>query len=159
MINIKKWFNYDPYEGRIKISAGVIVILRREKLLLCHPTGHKWTNSYSFPKGGVDVDETKIDAAIRELREETSIVIDKKMIKNPNDPILVEYKNKKGFKYKIVYLYIVEISETFELQMDSEIVSKERLQLEEIDWCGFLSKEDAKIKIFHRFAHLLDLIR
>ena len=32
------------------------------------------------------------------------------------------------------------------------------LQIEELDWCGFLTKEEAKDKIFYRVADLLNLI-
>jgi ADP-ribose pyrophosphatase YjhB (NUDIX family) len=159
MINIKKWFNYDPFESRVKVSAGVIVILRNEKLLLCHPTGHKWIDSFSFPKGGVDVDESTIDAALRELREETSVIVDKSQIENLENPITVNYKNKKGVKYKKVILFIARINSVSDIGLDSDVIQRERLQLEEVDWAGFLTKEDAKIKIFHRFAHLLDLIK
>lgn len=159
MINIKKWFNYDPFESRVKVSAGVIVILRNEKLLLCHPTGHKWFDSFSFPKGGVDVDESTIDAALRELREETSVIVDKSQIENLENPITVNYKNKKGVKYKKVILFIARINSVSDIGLDSDVIQRERLQLEEVDWAGFLTKEDAKIKIFHRFAHLLDLIK
>ena len=159
MINIKKWFNYDPFEWKVKVSAGVIIILRNEKILLCHPTGHTWNDSYSFPKGGVDDGESNIDAAIRELREETSLVIDESQIDNINKPIIVNYRNKKGRKYKKVILYTVRISSISEVGLDRDVIERERLQLDEVDWCGFLTKQDAHPKIFHRFAHLLDLIK
>lgn len=158
MINIKKWFNYDPYEGRIKFSAGVVIVLNDDKVLLCHPTGHKWTNSFSFPKGGVDKDETEIDAAIRELREETSVIVDKSQILNSDKPITVDYKNKKGYKYKKVFLYVVRISDISQIGLQGEIIPRENLQLEEVDWCGFVTKEEAKTKIFHRFLKVLDEI-
>lgn len=156
-MNFKKIFRFDPFSKMVKSSAGVIIILGGEKVLLCHPTNGDW-NSLSFPKGGLNKDEECIDAAIRELREETSIIIDKEMIKNPNDPILVEYKNKKGYKYKKVFLYLVYINDVLQIGLSSEVIPKENLQLEEVDWCGFLTKEEAKSKIFHRMLHLLDLI-
>lgn len=158
MINIKKLLNYDPFEWKIKSSAGVIIILKGDKFLLCHPTGHKWVDSYSFPKGGIEKDETKIEAAIRELREETSLIINESMIENINNPIIIDYKNKRGFNYKKVYLFIVRINEISEVGLENETLDRSLLQLEEVDWCGFLSKSEANIRIFKRFSPLLNLL-
>ncbi len=156
MINrIDKFFEFEPFESKMKRSAGVIVIYN-SKVLLCHPTGSKWFGSYSFPKGGIDEGESEIDAAVRELREETSIVINKnKLDKNP---IIVDYVNKKGTKYKKLYLYKLYINDLSEIGLESEIIPKENLQLEEIDWGGFLDKMQASVRIFHRVSHILETI-
>lgn len=154
-----RWFDFDPFESKMKKSAGVIIILNGQKVLLCHPTNSRWFGTYSFPKGGLNKGESEIDAAIRELREESSIIIDKSKITNPNIPIIVDYINKKGEKkYKQLYLYTVYINDISEIGLDSEIIPKEKLQLSEIDWCGFLPKQEAKHRIFHRVFHLLDMI-
>ena len=159
MINrIDKFFEFDPFESKIKKSAGVIIILKNEKVLLCHPTKSKWFGSYSFPKGGIEQGESTLDAALRELREETSVVIDKSKISNLKDPIIVDYVNKKGTKYKTITLYTVYINDVSEIDLTSEVIDLERLQVEEIDWAGFLSKSEASVRIFHRISHLLDLI-
>ena len=72
MINrINKFFEFKPFE--MKKSAGVIIILKNEKVLLCHPTRSKWFGTYSFPKGGIDEGETIKQAALRELFEDFSI--------------------------------------------------------------------------------------
>lgn len=55
------------------ISAGVI-ITDGNYLLLCHVTGSK---HWDLPKGKVEPGESFIDAAVRELYEETSIKISK----------------------------------------------------------------------------------
>jgi len=54
------------------ISAGVIVT-DGKNLLLCHVTGAK---HWDLPKGKVEPNEPLIDAAVRELMEETSLVVD-----------------------------------------------------------------------------------
>lgn len=156
---ISRWFDFDPFESKMKKSAGIIIILKGQKVLLCHPTNSRWFGTYSFPKGGLEKGETEIDAAIRELREESSVIIDKSKITNPNSPIIIDYINKKGEKkYKQLYLYTVYINDISEIGLDSEIIPKEKLQLSEIDWCGFLPKQEAKHRIFHRVVHLLDMI-
>ena len=42
-------------------------------ILVCHPTGASFKEFWSFPKGMKDAKETELDAAIRELREETGL--------------------------------------------------------------------------------------
>jgi putative (di)nucleoside polyphosphate hydrolase len=51
-------------------SCGVIVRRVRGELLLCHATGR---NYWDIPKGLRDAGETGIEAALRELREETGL--------------------------------------------------------------------------------------
>lgn len=138
-------------------SAGIIIILNNKKVLLAHPTNSRWTNTYSFPKGGIEEGESQIDAAIRELKEETSIEVSIDKIEDKK-PIVVQYNDKNGKIYKEVYLFKVYINDISEIGLESETLPKEMLQIEELDWCGFLTKEEAKTKIFYRVNHLLNLI-
>lgn len=139
-------------------SAGIAIILKGEKLLLVHPTNAPWSNTYSIPKGGIDKKESKIDAAIRETREETSINIKKSQISNPDSPIKVEYRDKRGRMYKKVFVFVVHIESLSEIGVDSEILDKENLQLSEVDWGGFLDKVKARDKISWRFLNLLSFL-
>ena len=138
-------------------SAGIIIILNNKKVLLAHPTNSRWTNTYSFPKGGIEEGESQIDAAIRELKEETSIEVSIDKIEDKK-PIVILYNDKRGKIYKELYLFKVYINDISEIGLESETLPKEMLQIEELDWCGFLTKEEAKTKIFYRVADLLNLI-
>lgn len=61
----------DPSPKRL--SSGILVINEQAELLLCHVTGH---GHWDLPKGGLHDDETPQQAALRETREETGLVID-----------------------------------------------------------------------------------
>jgi 8-oxo-dGTP pyrophosphatase MutT (NUDIX family) len=141
----------------MKKSAGIIIILNDNKILLSHSVNSKWKKTFSFPKGGIEKGERKIEAAIRELQEETSIVITQDQIFD-KEPIVIEYNDKLGEIYKKVYLYKVYINDISEIGLTTEIVPYTSLQEDELDWCGFLTKEDALPRIFGRVEHLLDLI-
>lgn len=54
------------------IAAGVFIVNKNNKLLICHPTNHK-PNTWSIPKGKVEAMETFKDACVRETFEETNI--------------------------------------------------------------------------------------
>lgn len=148
----------------IKISSGIVLIYD-DKLLLCHPTNSKWNETYSFPKGlKEDNNETLLETAIRETKEETGIDLNKykeiiklQHIQKPWSG-LIKYKNKENKVYKEVIYYIFEISNLDEIGLKSKVVPKEQLDLKEIDWAGFLNREEAEKKIFWRFEGLLNLI-
>ena len=59
------------YDGK-KITCAVVIIDNSGAILGCHPTAHP--NVYDFPKGCAGFAERDIDAAVRELQEETGIV-------------------------------------------------------------------------------------
>lgn len=61
-----------PPETKKTLSAGVIVT-NGERILLGHVTGSR---HWDIPKGKVDPGESGLAGAVRELREETSMVVD-----------------------------------------------------------------------------------
>jgi len=160
MINrINKFFEFESFESKMKKSAGVIIILNNEKVLICHPSNSdKWFGSYSFPKGGIDEGETIKQAALRELFEETSVKINDSMLSG--EPLVLDYMNykNKGVVYKRIYLFTLYITDISEIGLDSEVIPSDKLPFGEIDWAGFISKEEAKLRLFHRSVPMLDKI-
>ena len=53
-----------------RLSCGVLILNPQCELLLCHVTGQ---NHWDLPKGGIDVGETPLQAALRETVEETGL--------------------------------------------------------------------------------------
>lgn len=54
-----------------RLNAGIVVFNKQGKVLICRRKG--WPDAWQFPQGGIDEGETAQEAAIRELREETSL--------------------------------------------------------------------------------------
>jgi len=132
-----------------KISAG-LVIIQDNKILLVHPTGAKWQHTYSIPKGGVNKGEDLVEAAIRETEEETGVKIKRKHISNKNAGF-IDYKNSKKEIYKRVYYFLA-------YPIKSILANSFQLQLDEVNWVGFISKDEAKNRIFKRFESFLEFL-
>lgn len=139
----------------MKRSAGIAIIWNK-KILLAHPTGHSWDSSFTIPKGTIEDDESKKEAAIRETFEEVGLVIFKdKLI---NEKIIIDYLDKKGNVYKQVYCYPLYINELYEIGLDSLIIPREQLQLKEIDFARFVGIDEFDLLAFHRFNPLKKLL-
>lgn len=83
----------------IPISCGTL-ILNKGKVLLCHVTG---TNHWDIPKGIRERGESTLSAAKRELREETSLMLD--------DVLFEEIGGFSYQKQKRLHLYVVRAPE------------------------------------------------
>jgi len=57
----------------LRRAAGGVVIDDEGLILLREPTGHHNGYVWTLPKGGIDPGETREEAALREVREETGI--------------------------------------------------------------------------------------
>lgn len=53
----------------VRASAGGIIVRSDGRLVLVEQHGNSW----SFPKGGVEEGESELDAALREIQEETGL--------------------------------------------------------------------------------------
>ena len=127
--------------------------LLNRKLLLAHTTSRGWYGSYGIPKGGIDKGESKLDAAIRETREEVGITIPKNLIDKTEHTFTV---STKKYGNKIVYYYIVQISNLSQIRLKDLKVPKKQLQLEEVDWAGFLDYKEATKRIMKSQAVLIN---
>ena len=77
-------------------SCGTLIINQRGKILLCHVTG---TRNWDIPKGLQDLDEPTLQAARRELREETGLEFDEDLFEEIGD---FDYRpDKRLHLYKV----------------------------------------------------------
>ncbi|MFN3621398.1 MAG: bis(5'-nucleosyl)-tetraphosphatase [Nitrososphaerales archaeon] len=87
-------------------SAGAIVIYKSdsvvEYLILHYPAGH-----WDFPKGNVEKGESELDAAIREITEETGLT-DLKFVNGFKKTIQYYYKKGDRLVKKSVTFYLAE---------------------------------------------------
>ena len=137
---------------KTKTSAGLAIIYDN-KILLAHTTSRGWYGSYGIPKGGIDKGESKLDAAIRETREEVGITITKNLIDKTEHTFTV---STKKYGNKIVYYYVVQISNLSQIGLKDLKVPKKQLQLEEVDWAGFLDYREATKRIMISQAVLIN---
>ena len=132
-------------------SAGLAIIYQ-DKILLVKPTNARWWKSYGIPKGRVEEGESTIDAAIREVKEEIGIEIPKFMIGEEHEIFYI--KKEKQWK-RIAYFYVL-ISDLSDIGLDSEIIPKNMLQLEEVEWAGFVPFEEARSRMIPAMVEIID---
>ncbi len=136
-------------------AAGIFVIRKDYKVLICHPTNHS-TDVWSIPKGKIEDGEDAMDAAMRETYEETNIDFhhDDRLSVNKNFDIfemdVVDYSHKrkdlKSFVFKEVKHSDIKWSEV-EIKCNSN-VPDERGGFAEMDLYKWVTLENAK-KLLH----------
>ena len=85
------------------ISCGVIIIDRgTQQLLACHPSCHPFRpGNWDIPKGHVEENETHVETALRELKEEANIEL---AAEDLYDCGMFLYT-----RYKDLHLYVAEV--------------------------------------------------
>lgn len=85
------------FKPRIEISA--VYIVNGDNILLMHRQNNKSQgNKWGIPGGKVDKGETPLQAAIREVKEETGFDISKQPIEKL-ETVYIEYNEKDHFVY------------------------------------------------------------
>lgn len=81
-----------------QVSCGVVFLdTEKHEILMVHPTNQR--DFWDFPKGRKENGETAKEAAIREVQEETSIILDE------NDK-LFDYGQHSYNKHKNIHLFV-----------------------------------------------------
>ena len=128
-------------EDLSNLAAGVAIVWNN-KILLVHPTGASWKRgTCGIPKGSMKEDEDPVESALRELAEETGIVLTPDQLEK--SPHTVEIYSKRRQTTRLLTYFLCKIDDLSQIGLDSEKVPKDQLQLEEVDWAKFVSAEEA----------------
>jgi len=122
--------------GSVEKSCGAIVFNNDRVLLVKHRGGH-----YGFPKGHMEKNETEIETAIREVKEETNIdiIIDK------DKRIVTSYMMPNGILKEVVYFIAKNKNE--------ETISQEG-EIKEVIWIDY-----TRVKEFIPFDNMHELLK
>lgn len=134
----------------MKVSAG-LVIIQDNKILLEHPTGAKWEGTYGIPKGEMKMGENVLESAIRETEEELGIKLDVTNLNIDETPYSINY-SKNNFVYKRIFYFLCYPLEPIAIDLA-------KLQKSEVDWAGFLPKQEAEAKMFWRQKEVLKYLK
>lgn len=147
----------------MKRSAGLLLYRFKNGIpeyFLVHPGGPFWKNkdigAWSIPKGEVEENEDHLQAAIREMKEETGISI---RISHENFMALPEVKQNSG---KVISAWAAEAdfdkllinSNSFEIEWPPK--SGEKQHFPEVDKAGWFSFDEARKKILPGQTPLLE---
>lgn len=135
--------NFNQYlnEGKKGRTAAGVAIIYQNKILLVHPTGASWKKpTCGIPKGGMEPGEDEMEAAIRELFEETSIIVRPEQLEP--SPYTVDVESKIHGSWQLIY-FLCKIEDLGEIGLSSEKIPKDQLQLEEVDWAKFVGSDEA----------------
>jgi 8-oxo-dGTP pyrophosphatase MutT (NUDIX family) len=94
-----------------------------------------------------------MQGALRELFEETGIRLDPSQL-NPEVETVDLYKDQEK-SGQLIY-FVCQIRDLSEIGLTSLKVDKSQLQLEEVDWAGFLGAKEAYPKITRSQLIILD---
>ena len=85
-----------------EISAGVIIFNPAGEILACHCTGRAFKpGTYDLPKGHIDNGEEPVEAALREVEEETGLKLKKEQLHDLGIHAYTKEKNLYLFEAKL----------------------------------------------------------
>lgn len=126
--------------------AGVFIVRKDGKILICHPTNHA-KDFFSIPKGKVEKGESHVEAAFRETYEESNLDLrgNENFYVTGLDP--VNYSHKKKILYPFVCIESDESTfdwDGVEIKCNSN-VPEDRGGFPEMDGYQWVSLLEAKI--------------
>ena len=124
-----------------KLSAGILLYTiadKRLKVLLVHPGGPFWAKkdlgAWSIPKGEYEEGQDALEAALRELNEETGLVLDSVgltplgAVKQKNGKIVTAWAVQHDFDVSTL------VSNTFEMEWPKGTQKREFPEVDRAEW-------------------------
>jgi 8-oxo-dGTP pyrophosphatase MutT (NUDIX family) len=84
-------------------SSGILILNEFNQILVCHVTGQ---NFWDLPKGKMELNESPIQTAIRECKEECSLIFSESDLEDLGLFAYNKYKNLYLFKAKVRFDWI-----------------------------------------------------
>jgi putative (di)nucleoside polyphosphate hydrolase len=115
-----------------RLSCGILILSEQRELLLCHVTGQ---DHWDLPKGGARADESPLQAALRETREETGLELAAEQLRELGR---FDYRPKKDLH---LFATLMPRFDVARLSCDSHFsqlgTGKRLPEMDGYDWCGF----------------------
>ncbi len=140
------------------VNSVGFVILWNNKILLAHPK-KQGQDTWGIAKGKIEVDESFLDCALRETKEEIGLIIDKNLLTDDIEWNTITYKNIRNKAYKKLHYTIIRIDNLSQLGMVDEKINENMLSPREIDEARFMTIDEADKRIFWRQREFLELIK
>lgn len=121
-------------ESKIVNCAG-IVILCKNKILSVQQADLP-IRSFGIPSGPIRVGESELDAALRELFEETGVALSKSLFKSGPDQLTI-YSADGTVKGTLSY-YTLRVDSLAEIGLNFNSVNLLKIPKLEISWAGFI---------------------
>ena len=137
------------------VNSVGFVILWDNKILLSHPKKQA-DDTWGIAKGKVENNETYIQCALRETKEEIGLDLSINLENLEWNTII--YKNIRNKAYKKLHYTILNIKKLSDIGMTNEYIDTINLSVREIDEARFMTKDEALLKIFWRQKELLNLL-
>lgn len=109
------------------------------QIIGCHPTGKTWNDCYDLPKGCANVGEDDIDAALRELREETGGRLNKEDLVDLGIHPYLRGKDIHVFYYRYSSWDVVPLTATMRCKSYFTLNGK---QFPEMDYFNLISEKN-----------------
>jgi len=115
-----------------RLSCGILILTGQRELLLCHVTGQ---DHWDLPKGGAHADESPLQAALRETREETGLDLAAESLLELGR---FDYRPKKDLHLFATLMPRFDVAQLSCESHFSQLATGARLpEMDGYDWFGF----------------------
>ena len=128
---------------KITHTCGVFIFNNKGEFLICHPTNAK-NDVWSIPKGHMDEGETELEAAAREVFEETNINIT--CVNKFHELSPSTYPNNRKVLHSFVTFekYSNKSFDKFNLKCNSFVTTRDGNTFPEVDKYMWVTLDEAK---------------
>ena len=122
--------DYNDTDVIYKRPSSRAIIIKDGKIALVYSNKY---NYYKFPGGGINESEDKIDALIREVKEEVGLIVIKNSIKEYGEVKRIQKSNFNQIFYQENYYYLCDVENDLMKQNLDEYEQDEEFILKYVD--------------------------